>query len=344
MDTPIETAPRGIFGTTLLALRDSAGRAPLWLLCTLVPILPALLLAAPWQRWFAKTLEHAYEPGSLLAGLSVTFRYDHREALGTLGDSTAVAGAVAAFVCTLAYVFAAGGWLQVFLERTDGRSVQRFFRGGARYFWRFLRVYLLFMVLLHLGRWFLDGPPFEWLVEKKLFGMPTGELEELENERLVLRLTHLRAGLEALLFGWLFVWAIYTRTRLALHDTRSALWAGLCSFFTLMRHPLKCLVPMLLFVLLEGLVFDIIGTVVEGLQADLGPGSTWQAPALLGLLTLAGLVFAEFVRGARYAAAARTSRVVVPPLARPDPWAEHVVGGPGGPQYPIGNDEYSVSF
>jgi len=49
------------------------------------------------------------------------------------------------------------------------------------------------------------------------------------------------------------------------------------------------------------------------------------------------------VRGSRYHAAVQVSREVVRPIARPDPWKESV-GGPGGPRYPIGGDEYSVSM
>ena len=45
----------------------------------------------------------------------------------------------------------------------------------------------------------------------------------------------------------------------------------------------------------------------------------------------------------RYHAALQVSVRVVQPLPRPDPW-KHSIGGPGGPQYPIGGDEYGVSL
>ena len=43
------------------------------------------------------------------------------------------------------------------------------------------------------------------------------------------------------------------------------------------------------------------------------------------------------------AGAAVVSREVVRPISRPDPW-KRTLGGPGGPRYPIGGDEYSVSM
>ena len=36
-----------------------------------------------------------------------------------------------------------------------------------------------------------------------------------------------------------------TRTRLALHDTSSAVWAGLCTWFTLLAHPVRTLRPLI---------------------------------------------------------------------------------------------------
>ena len=49
------------------------------------------------------------------------------------------------------------------------------------------------------------------------------------------------------------------------------------------------------------------------------------------------------VRGAHIHAAVQVSRHVIEPPSRPDPWRNRV-GGPGGPQYPIGGDDYGVSI
>ena len=50
------------------------------------------------------------------------------------------------------------------------------------------------------------------------------------------------------------------------------------------------------------------------------------------------------IRGAGYYAAIKVSQEIVRPLSRPDPWKS--IGGPGGPQYPVGGggDEYGVAM
>jgi hypothetical protein len=74
----------------------------------------------------------------------------------------------------------------------------------------------------------------------------------------------------------------------------------------------------------------------------------FEHPELLGtlFLLLIGqlvLIWRLIVRGARYYAAIEVSRDVVRPIARPDPWKKSI-GGPGGPRYPLGEDEYNTSI
>jgi hypothetical protein len=143
---------------------------------------------------------------------------------------------------------------------------------------------------------------------------------------------------------WLVLaWGDYSRTRMALQDTRSALWAGLCTWGTILLNPLRTLRPMALLtgVELVGLAAVWRGSrLVESWIA--GPGA-WRALGLLLSLGVAGIALRMIVRGARYAAALEIAGEVVRPLPRPDPWRGSV-GGPGGPRYPIGGDEYSVSL
>jgi len=68
----------------------------------------------------------------------------------------------------------------------------------------------------------------------------------------------------------------------------------------------------------------------------------WAA-AVLCATVIAALVWRVILRGARYHAAVQVSREIVRPIARPDPWKK-TLGGPGGPRYPIGGDEYAVSM
>jgi hypothetical protein len=324
-------------------LRSAIGRVPLWLLCALVPAFSALLVAQPWYRWYADAVQHHYEPGALVPSLDEDFLADHRDAIGYLSSATGQLGAVLALITMLAYAFCAGGWLQVFLERTDGQSVRRFFYGGSRYFWRFFRVLLCTTALLHLGNWLLYGKPWEWLVHGILLGGADDSLESLGSETSAAWVDWIQSGLYALFFAATVGWGIYTRTRLALQGTRSAVWASFGTFFLILRRPVATLGPLALLLVVEQAGLSLLGAFSSGLErgidVDSGTASVWSLVAL----TLISLLWRAVILGAGYAAAVRVSRAIVPPLAQPDPWQARA-GGPGGPQYPIGGDEYEVAI
>jgi len=155
-----------------------------------------------------------------------------------------------------------------------------------------------------------------------------------------------RAGQEllyALGFVLVLAWGDYSRTRLALHDTSSAAWAGLCTLFSMLRHPVKTLRPMIGLLVLEGALVVAAGLLARAVEADLGSGAGYGGvAALLGIGQLV-LLWRIVLRGARYHAAIRVSRDVVLPIAQPDPWRASV-GPPGGPRYPIGGDEFGMSL
>jgi len=324
------------------ALRTTFARTPIWLTCWLVPLFLALVLAVPWRGFYAGVLAHRYQPGSVLASMDENFRFDHGPELASLKTSTAGIAAALAFVVMLFGVFAGGGWLQVFLERTHGHSLRRFLWGGARYFWRFARVWIVTLVTLALFSWLMYGWPWK-LAMRLLFGAEDGDLEVLVSERNALYVNWLQDGVYGLLIALLLVWGDYTRTRLALQDTRSAVWAGLCTWGLMLLHPLRTLRPMLLLFVLEVAVVIGLGTLARNLDRGLGPESGAGTLFALFVLGQAALLWQGIARGARYHAAAQVSKLLVPPLAQPDPWASRV-GGPGGPQYPIDlTDDYGVS-
>lgn len=325
------------------ALRTALGRVPVWLLCWLVPLLLALVVAAPWHGAFAGLLAHRHEPGSVRAWLDQDFRLDHGAALDALRAGTAATAAGMGLLVMLFGVFSAGGWLQVFLERTQGHSMRRFLWGGARYFWRFLRVWVLTLSTLALLTWLFRGWPWKSALAL-LFGAKDGDLEVLASEHAALRVLWFQEGVYALGVALVLVWGDYTRTRLALQDTRSALWAGLCTWALFVAHPLRTLRPfVLLFVLEAGLLFAL-GRWARGLERGIGPATGAGTLWLLLALGQGALLLRSLLRGARYHAAAQVSKALVPPLAQPDPWASRV-GGPGGPQYPIDlADDYGVSI
>jgi hypothetical protein len=324
------------------ALGNACARVPVWLVCWLVPLVLAVALAVPWQAELSAVLAHRYEPGSVRLTMDEGFRFDHRASFDALRSSSAAVAAALTLVVMLFGVFAGGGWLQVFFERTQGHSLRRFLWGGARYFWRFARLWLLGLALLALLSWLLYGWPWKTLL-RLTFGAEDGDLEVLASARSALLVVWLQHGFYALGVGLLFVWGDFSRARIALLDARSALWAGLCSLALLARHPLRTLRPMLLLFSFEAGLLLLFGTVsrrlADGIGPDSGPG-TLVAVFVLGQVAL---LLRGIVRGARYHAAAQVSKQLVPPVTAPDPWAGRV-GGPGGPQYPIDiADDYEVS-
>jgi hypothetical protein len=239
-------------------------------------------------------------------------------------------------------VFCAGGWLTVLLEPTHGHSLQRFCSGGARFWWRYLRVALISLLLLSFCGWILYGMPWQKFVLEFGFGLRGGRLEELSSESKAVAIGWVQDGAYALLFGLVLTWGDYTRTRLALQDASSAVWAGLCSSWLLLRHPLRSLRPAALLLVVEVAFVALVGAVSDDRNQHMQSDAGRPQVALLFALGVLALAWRAIVRGARYAAAVEISRELVPPTSKPDPWAEGV-GAPGGPQYPIDGDEFGVS-
>jgi hypothetical protein len=203
-------------------------------------------------------------------------------------------------------------------------------------------VWLLTLATLALLGWVLYGWPWKILLSF-LFGAVDGDLEALESELSAVFVTWFQAGLYGALFALVLVWGDYTRTRLALQNTRSAVWAGLCTWGLILLHPVRTLRPMLFLFALEAAVVLGLGLVSWDVNTEIEPGSGVTALFVLFGLGQAAILWQGISRGARYHAATQVSRTLVPPLAQPDPWASRV-GGPGGPQYPIDlTDDYGVS-
>jgi hypothetical protein len=340
LETPVHLPDPSRF-TFLKALQRALGRTPMWLAVTGMTSLLALAMALPWGSWFRESIGQRYEPGSLLRGLDETFWFDHRVTREALEQGTSGVGAVLALLATLMGAFAAGGWLQVFLQRTEGHSLRRFFYGGSRYFFRFLRVLVLTLLSLQLAGFVIYGLPWEFLVNELLLGISS--TQQLSSELHARQLVWVQDGLYLLATALVLVWGDYTRTRLAMHDGVSAAWAGLCTWVTLIAHPVRTLRPMLLLWLAELAVLWGAFHLSGFLDARITEPGDWVPLLLLFAVGQGVLAWRCIVRGARYAAALEISGGLVRAPRRPDPWKE-AVGGPGGPQYPIGGDEYTVSL
>lgn len=329
------------------ALVWSLARAPLWLTTYGAQLFLAALPAYGIYLWFSSATANRYAPEQLLHHLDAVFRADHGASLGGLNESVGGQLVFAVLASFLLGVFFAGGWLQIALERTQGQSMRRFLYGGARYFWRFLRLLVLSLLLLAFVRFLLYGEPWQRWVLGSWLGVPEHDrtaLETLASEQTVRQLTWLRDGVFALCFALLLTWGDYTRTRLALQDTGSSLWAGLLTTFTILRHPIRTLRPMLALLLVEAALLVGISYLVRWIGAGFADAASWWRVAAIFVLFQLAILPRHIIRGARYAAAAAVSKEIVRPLFRPDPWKDSI-GGPGGPRYPLEEgDEYGVSL
>ncbi|MCB9914205.1 MAG: hypothetical protein H6828_03520 [Planctomycetes bacterium] len=354
MDAPLENRTQEVEERGALSLRSlssALGRLPIWLVTWFALFVLSLIVALPWYDWFHDNVGQRYAPGQVTGYLDETFRLDHKDGLALLNEATAQIAAVLAFVSMLLGVFFAGGWLQVILERTRGHSLRRFFYGGSRYFPRFFRVLLLTLCVLALIGWVVYGTPFQaWVLEGQfgLEGKLRGKFDELDSESTAFALRLGQDLVYALCVSLTLTWAEYTRTRMALQNTYSALWGGLTTFFTMLRHPFLTLRPMVVLLVAEALVLfglawlgQWVGDGFLGEDgASAGVGRVW---VLLVLVQL-GLMWRSVIQGARYHVTVGVSQAIVRPLMRPDPWKESI-GGPGGPRYPLEEgDEYGVAL
>jgi len=343
----------------LQSLQAALGRVPLWLICSLVLVALSLPVGLLTYESYSSAIGNNYEPGALIGSLETNFVIDHADVRGDLNSTVGILSSISAALAMLIGIFAAGGWLQVFFQRTGGHSVRRFFHGGVRHFWRFVRVFLLVVLGAAAIQRAVYYEPWHSLVETSLLQLPEVplqgasigpayselRLETLDDEYSARKIVWVQDGLHALLMALLLTWAVYTRTRLAMHDATSSLWAGLCTFFTMLRHPIKTLRPMFLLLVVEAAIVFLAGSVHGWMEENLGPDSSWKSVAMIFTVSSAVLILSEIIHAARYQAAILVSRSVIGPIARPDPW-KHSIGAPGGPQYPIieGGDEYGVAL
>ncbi|MEM9383189.1 MAG: hypothetical protein AAGB93_24790, partial [Planctomycetota bacterium] len=287
----------------LRAFRAALGRYQVWGVTWLVLLLLSLAPALHTAAYFDRAVGDRYPEADLARdlhstlaaptlGLDAVFRQDNAEGLAQLDVTVASSTAVLALLALLFGVFAAGGWLQVTFEQPERRTLRRFGVGGSRYFGRFFRVALITLVSLALVHWILYGDPWKRLVLGGLLDVPAHDwdaLETLESERTAVHLGWIRDGLAAIGFAKVLAWALYTRTRIALRDGRSALGAAFATWLTMARHPIQTFRPVLFLFLLEALVVLVLigwwkGTIDDRFYAD---PNAWHVAALFGVTQLA---------------------------------------------------------
>lgn len=315
-----ELAARAPRWPVFAAVRAAASQARAWSAIWACELLLALAPATMFFAWIDAALANRYPPEGVFRELGTVFRFDQRQELGSLDGAIGQGGAVLAFLAMLLGAFAAGGWLTRFLGSDSRRDLSGFLAGGARFFWRFVRLLVLSILLLALVGWIVHGAPWERLVLRALLKVPADDvtrLESLSSERVAICVRWAQSTLYALGVGLVLVLGDYTRTRIALFDRRSVVWAALESAVTLFLHPLRCLRPMLGLLALEVAVVVVLGTFSHALDAGISKSYEVAVLFVLGQLALGWRIV---LRGARYHAAVGVSRALVTPDARPDPW------------------------
>ncbi|MBK7878531.1 MAG: hypothetical protein IPJ77_22980 [Planctomycetes bacterium] len=306
--------------SVLGALQAALSRPAVWGSVWAVEFALAAIPATIWFGWLQSTVDHRYAPDELFGDLGTVFRFDQRAELGQLESSAALASAVLALLFMALGAFAAGGWLTLFLSGTRERGLRPFLAGGARFFGRFARVWVGTLLLLAFVSWLARGAPWNHAVLGGLLGVPSSDFERLEtlsSEETVFFVRGAQAVVHALLVALVLAWGDFTRTRLALFDGRSALWAGLASAAMLARHPLRSLAPGAGLFLFEVAVVTLLGWLAHRIEARIGGVGEVAVLLVLGQLVLAWRIV---LRGARYHAAVAVTHALARPPAKPDPW------------------------
>lgn len=321
------------------ALRSALSRPAVWSSIWATELALALAPAILYATWLGPELDHRVAPRALFQELDTIFRFDHRAEIAQLDGTIEQLGALLVIVAMFVGAFAAGGWLTLFLSGSRRRGLGEFVTGGARFFGRFARLIVCTGFLLALVTWLCKGAPWNHVVLRGIAGVPVADFDKLEtlpSESHALLLRQIQACVYGLGVALVLTWGDFTRTRIALFDARSVVWAGLESAFLLVRHPLRALRPMIVLFVVEAAIVTGLGFASRAVESgalggaaglERGITSSTEVVALLLLGQLA-LLWRVVLRGSRYAAAVSVSRALVTPIARPDPWRWGRLPGP----------------
>jgi len=303
-----------------------------------------LVLALPWQAWFADSTSHRYAIDELIRSLSASFSFDNGAATAQLDSQTAQSGAVLALAAVLLGIFAAGGWLVLFLDGGSGPKLHRFLTGGARHFWRFMRLWILLMVLLAGWYWLFYDDPWDTFVLSRWLRVPEydySRLETMHSELHVALLGWARDLIFGLGFAFLMTCGTYARTRMAYLSRYSSCLALLGALGMILRHPVRTMRPLVALFMFEALIVTLgLGWSVRSVGSLLGQAESWLIVLGLFLLGQLAVMLRELGRGAKYHVALHVQHSIRP---RPVELPATSIGAPGGPQYPLDDDTESAA-
>lgn len=312
----------------------AAGRSwSWWLAAALLEFALALPAAVLWHDWLAGALGGRYEPAELFANLSTSFRFDQRARLSELGGATGAWLSLGALLAMLLGIFLAGGWAALSFDGGTGAVLARGGAGARRFFGRYLRVWLLTLVLLALWTWMLFDAPWRCVVHEWILRLPAGEGDRLENlvsEWSVVLVRGTQAVLYALGVALVLCCADYARLRVAWRDARCVGWEYLAALAMVVRRPWRTLAPLGALFASEVLLVAGASVLARAIEGRLGRNQAGlESVFALAGFTLCVLLLRCWLRGARYQAAAEIVASDVAPLSRPFLWRAGARAGAG---------------
>jgi hypothetical protein len=283
-----------------------------WAIAALLELALALPAALYWRQWLDGALANRYEPGELFANLSTSFRFDHRAQIDALQSDASIWLGCAALLSMLLGVFFAGGWAQLACDGEDGRVVARAGAGARRFFWRYVRIWLLTLVLLSVWSWMLFEWPWKKLVLDTILKLPEASgdrLEALTSEWSAVAVRLVQAVIYALGVALLLCCADYARLRLAWKDRRSALFAWIGAAAMLAGSPRRTLGPLAAIFLVEVALVAAASWFARGFEGRIGVQEAGLgAVGVLAATTVALAFLRCWLRGAKYLAAGEVVR------------------------------------
>lgn len=273
-------------------------------LLLLYSFLSALLVALPY---YSSALEHL-SPIAGFAGegpLNLSFSaprwlLDEWARLdGSLQRTTAHGMAPLLLLASLSGLLITGGWMSVALRGREGAGMAAFLQGAGRYFFRFLRTWILGLALYAGVTWLVWRAPGEWVLARLV---PGGELELAASETRALWIENGRLILYVALLFLVELVLDLGRASLVIGDRHSALFALVRGLGFLLYEPVRVAGVVLVGWILEALWIAALVALSHTLAAPVWP--------LVLVLPLGRII----LRGARYGglaalyAAARSSR------------------------------------
>jgi len=287
----VEPVAKILFGSIFLAL---ARPRILLVLMTVSLLLPLVVALPAFQAADAHITSLQPVPGGSAIHLpqlapSWIFSEWERDAPTELGlvAQTLPALLLLASLCNLLF---SAGWMKVALQVKRGHSLRHFLQGGGRYFFPFLRTWLLGLPFFALVTWIFWGAPAEWVFEKM---MPDGDAAMAASERTGRWLETIRSVLYIVSLWKIEIILDLARASLVVGRRNSAFLALFRAIGFFMRSPFQIFGMLLLSFALELLWIGGAEAVRHVLN--------WPLWTLLLLLPFGRHV----MRGARYAALAR---------------------------------------